>query len=114
MCECPAIGSNDAPIYPAACRAVIGFYGRDRRKIALNVPHWLVATRVLKKTDLVTVMPRYLAMALMDSELRMEELPFKSAPFQWMMYWHRRYDQNKPNLWLRDQISQVCASLAER
>jgi DNA-binding transcriptional LysR family regulator len=90
--------------------SVLAGFGH-RRKIALNVPHWLVATRVLKKTDLVTVMPRYLATAFMDAELRMEELPFKSAPFHWMMYWHRRYDQNKPSLWLRDQISQVCSEL---
>jgi len=83
-----------------------------RRRIVLNVPHWLVAPQVLKKTDLVAVMPGYLAAALMDSDLRMEEVPFKSAPFQWMMYWHRRYDQNRPNRWLRDQIAQVCAELS--
>jgi DNA-binding transcriptional LysR family regulator len=83
-----------------------------QRKIVLNVPHWLVAPRVLKKTDLIAVMPRYLAIALMDEELRMEELPFKSAPFDWMIYWHRRYDQSRANRWLRDQVAEVCAQLS--
>jgi DNA-binding transcriptional LysR family regulator len=82
-----------------------------QRKIALNVPHWLVVPHVLKKTDLLAVMPRHLASALMDDELRMEELPFQSAPFHWMMYWHRRHDQSKANRWLRDELRQVCADL---
>ncbi len=45
-----------------------------QRKIALNVLHWPWC-HTLKKTDLLAVMPRHLATALMDDELRMEELP---------------------------------------
>ncbi len=82
-----------------------------RRKIALNVPHWLVVPHVLKKTDLLAVMPRHLAAVLMDGNLRMEELPFESAPFDWMMYWHRRYDQSDASGWVRDQIRNVCSDL---
>lgn len=89
---------------------VLADLGHERR-IALNVPHWLVVPHVLKKTDLLAVMPRHLATALMDEGLRMEELPFQSAPFHWMMYWHRRYDQSKANRWLRDQLSGICAEL---
>lgn len=82
------------------------------RKIALNVPHWLVVPRILKKSDLFAVMPGRLAAALMDDELRMTELPFESAPFDWKMYWHRRHDQSKANKWLRDQVNAVCSSLS--
>jgi DNA-binding transcriptional LysR family regulator len=81
------------------------------RRIALNVPHWLVVPYTLKKTDFFAVMPRHLAMALMDEDLRMVELPFRSAPFDWEMYWHRRHDQSKANRWLRDQIGAACAGL---
>src|SRR6201999_2893394 len=35
-----------------------------QRKIVLNVPHWLVVPHVLKKTDLLAVMPGHLAQAL--------------------------------------------------
>jgi DNA-binding transcriptional LysR family regulator len=82
-----------------------------RRNIALNVPHWLVVPHVLKQTDLLAVMPAYLAAALLDGELRMHELPFQSAPFDWMLYWHRRYDQSNANKWLREQIRQACMAL---
>jgi DNA-binding transcriptional LysR family regulator len=83
-----------------------------RRRIALNVPHWLVVPHVLKKTDLLAVMPRHLAAVLMDDGLRMEDLPFDSAPFDWMLYWHRRYDQSNANGWLRDRIRAVCSDLS--
>jgi DNA-binding transcriptional LysR family regulator len=84
----------------------------QKRKIGLNVPHWLVVPHVLKQTDLLAVMPQHLATALMDDGLRMHDLPFQSAPFEWMMYWHRRYDQSNANRWLREQVKQVCAALS--
>ncbi|OKO91511.1 LysR family transcriptional regulator [Bradyrhizobium sp. NAS80.1] len=89
---------------------VLGELGHQR-KIVLNVPHWLVVPHVLKQTDLLAVMPGHLAATLMDAELRMFDVPFKSKPFSWMMYWHRRYDQSNANRWLREHIRQVCAAL---
>ncbi len=82
-----------------------------RRRITLNVPHWLVVPHVLKSTDLLAVMPRHLAAVLMDDGLRMEDLPFESAPFDWMLYWHRRYDQSNANRWLRDRLRAACSDL---
>jgi hypothetical protein len=41
----------------------------------------------------------------------MVEVPFESAPFHWMMYWHRRYDQSQANRWLRGQVRHVSAEL---
>jgi DNA-binding transcriptional LysR family regulator len=82
-----------------------------KRRITLNVPHWLVVPHVLKQTNLLAVMPGLLAAALIDDELRMFELPFTSAPFDWMMYWHRRYDRSIANRWIRQELRQVCSAL---
>jgi DNA-binding transcriptional LysR family regulator len=82
-----------------------------KRRITLNVPHWLVVPHVLKKTDLLIVMPGRLAAALNDDGLLARDLPFDSAPFDWMMYWHRRHDQSNANRWLRQELRQVCAAL---
>jgi len=82
-----------------------------KRRITLNVPHWLVVPHVLKKTDLLIVMPGRLAAALNDDGLVARDLPFESAPFDWMMYWHRRHDRSKANRWLRQELRQVCAAL---
>ncbi len=76
------------------------------------MPHWLIVPHVLKQTDLLAVMPAQLAAAVIDDGLRMHELPFKSAPFDWTMYWHRRHDQSNANIWLREQVRQVCAALS--
>jgi DNA-binding transcriptional LysR family regulator len=82
------------------------------RNVILNVPHWLVVPHVLKQSDLIAVMPGLLAETLMDGALQMCEVPFKSAPFSWMMYWHRRHEQSKANRWLRDNIQRVCAGIS--
>ncbi len=87
---------------------VLGEIGRER-KIVLNVPHWLVVPHVLKQSDLIAVMPGQLATVLMDADLRMFDVPFESAPFSWLMYWHRRYDQSNANRWLRNRVQAVCA-----
>jgi DNA-binding transcriptional LysR family regulator len=81
-----------------------------KRRITLNVPHWLVVPHVLNQTDLLIVMPGRLAAALNDDGLLARDLPFESAPFDWMMYWHRRYDQSNANRWLREELRQVCAA----
>lgn len=86
---------------------VLGEVGRER-KIVLNVPHWLVVPHVLRRTDLIAVMPGQLAAVLMDADLKMFEVPFESAPFSWLMYWHRRYDQSNANRWLRNHVQTVC------
>jgi DNA-binding transcriptional LysR family regulator len=89
---------------------VLGELGHQR-KIVLNVPQWLVVPHVLKQTDLLAVMPGHLAATLADNDLQMFDVPFKSEPFSWMMYWHRRYDQSNANRWLRDHVQRVCAAL---
>ena len=89
---------------------VLGEMGHQR-KIALNVPHWLVVPHVLKQSDLVAVMPGHLATTLMDNDLKMFDVPFESEPFSWNMYWHRRYDQSNANRWLREHVQRVCAAL---
>lgn len=84
----------------------------EPRNVVLNVPNWLLVPGVLKETDLFAVMPAHLAAALMDKELAMAELPFETADFHWSMYWHRRHEQNSANRWLRDQVAEVCDTLA--
>jgi DNA-binding transcriptional LysR family regulator len=86
----------------------------SQRTIALNVPHWLVVPHVLRQTNLLAVMPGQVAAVLMDEGLQMREVPFESAPFEWMMYWHRRHDGSNANSWLRTAFRQLCASLPQR
>ena len=93
-------------ISPTDQRFADDVLGRLERKrdIALNLPHWLLVPHVLRRTDLVTVMPGRLAAAIAGQHLVARELPFAPDRFQWTLYWHRRYDGNSANEWLRQEI----------
>ena len=77
------------------------------RRVALNVPHWLLVPHVLEHSDLLSVMPRRLARALGGNDLVLRDLPFASEPFEWSMYWHRRHEGNQSILWLRRTLAAV-------
>lgn len=82
----------------------------QRRRIALNVPHWLVVPHVLQGSDLLAVLPRTLADAVQSEALTARELPFQSKPFAWTMYWHRRHDRSRPSLWLREKVAMAMSA----
>ncbi|HTZ81299.1 MAG TPA: LysR family transcriptional regulator [Stellaceae bacterium] len=75
-----------------------------KRDIALNLPHWLLVPHVLRRTDLVAVMPGRLAEAIAGRSLVAREFPFAPDRFHWTLYWHRRYDGNAASEWLRREI----------
>lgn len=79
------------------------------RDVALNLPHWLTVPHILRQSDLVSVMPERLAVALASPDLVARVLPFASAPFEWSLYWHRRHDGNPAIQWLRHRITQAAS-----
>ena len=85
---------------------------RLARDVAINVPTWLVVMHVLARTDYITVMPERLSAALAGKTVVARDLPFASPPFHWALYWHRRYEKNPANRWLRDQIANVAHTLS--
>ncbi len=74
------------------------------RDVALNLPHWLTVPHILRRSDLVSVMPERLALALASPDLVARILPFASGSFEWSLYWHRRHDGNPAIQWLRGRI----------
>ena len=84
---------------------------RRHRRVAVNVPHWLVVPHVLQSTDLIMVMPGRLAEAIRGTSLVAREVPFASEPFEWRLYWHRRYDGSRSVEWLRAKIRRAALFL---
>ena len=80
------------------------------RRVALNVPHWLLVPHVLEQSELLSVMPHRLACALGKRSLVIRELPFASDPFEWSLYWHRRHEGNQSLRWLRKTLAEVVAA----
>lgn len=77
------------------------------RRVAVNVPHWLLVPHVLRKSDHLSVMPRRLAFAMASEDLAIRDLPFASEPFEWSMYWHRRHDASQDLSWLRSIFTEA-------
>ncbi len=82
------------------------------RRVSLNVPHWLLVPHVLRRTDLISVMPARFAGAIDGDDLVTVEVPFSSAPFEWRLYRHRRHDGNPAVNWLCERLRQVAVELA--
>jgi DNA-binding transcriptional LysR family regulator len=102
---------------PTDLRFVDDVLARDglKRRLALNVPHWLLVPHVLNQSDLLSVMPQRLASALTAAghRLAVRDLPFASEPFAWSLYWHRRHDKNPAITWLRARFRSIAAALDE-
>jgi DNA-binding transcriptional LysR family regulator len=83
------------------------------RRVAVNVPHWLLVPHVLRESNLLSVMPRRLAFAMVAEDLAIRDLPFASEPFEWSMYWHRRHDASQELGWLRSVFADAANRLAD-
>jgi DNA-binding transcriptional LysR family regulator len=84
----------------------------QRRRVALTVPHWLLVPRTLVETDLLAVVSGKLAEQFTGAgEIIAKPLPFESQPFDWQIYWHRRYDKSVAHTWMRQTVMEVCATL---
>ena len=79
--------------------------GRSR-DVAINLPHWLPIPTLVQGSNLVAVIPRRLAQAIMRNTrgLTTVKLPFATASFDWAIYWHRRHDARAAHKWFRELI----------
>ncbi|KVN27096.1 LysR family transcriptional regulator [Burkholderia stagnalis] len=83
------------------------------RRIALNVPHWLVVPNMLDALPYAVIMSERHALSLDDARLVIRELPLQMEPVTWSLYWHRRYDASNAHAWLRNCIVEVAESLEQ-
>ena len=70
------------------------------RRLALNVPHWMLVPRVLEHSNMIAVMPGLFAQATVGDGLVVRDLPLSSPPFEWSAYWHRRHQGDQAIAWL--------------
>lgn len=83
---------------------VLGRAGHQRR-IAVQLPHWGVASDLIAGTDLIlTVARRSLARVASDPRLCIFEPPLCIEPFDFTLIWHRRRDGDQAHGWLRQML----------
>lgn len=85
------------------------------RRIVLKVPSFLPALRVVAETDLILTAPEHLVRdAIRSLPLVAHPTPVAAKPFQLILAWHERAQQDPAHAWLREQVIARLASAAPR
>ena len=82
------------------------------RKVAMRVPHFLAVPNIISSTDFLCVVPRQLAEVYAAyGQVRLVPLPVKSESFRVSQFWHKRFDLDQGNRWLRGLIRELFEAL---
>lgn len=86
-----------------------------RRRVVLQLPHFLVAPFVVAGTDLVLTLPRRVA-ATLEHHLDVVVVPppLEVAGFTIAMQWHERWTDDPAHAWLRGLIADVARGARAR
>jgi DNA-binding transcriptional LysR family regulator len=84
----------------------------ERRRVAVLVPHFLMAPHVVARSDLVLTLPRRLAdLACASLPLARHEPPIDVDGFTFQLAWHERRQRDAAHAWLRAELLAVCKGL---
>ena len=80
-----------------------------RRKVVLLTPHFLSIPMVIARSDLVATVPHALAMyfARLSRDLVVAMPPVDVADHDLKQHWHRKFDNDPRNKWLREQVAEL-------
>lgn len=84
------------------------------RRVALMVPHFLVAPMVVAKSDLILTLPERVARtfaAILPLRIVPTPAPLTLAGFDVSQIWHERQRHDPGHVWLRGLIVDVCRQL---
>jgi DNA-binding transcriptional LysR family regulator len=79
---------------------------RVRRKVVLYTSHFLGIPALIVSSDLIATVPYAMAedFARLSPQLAVALPPFEIPGFDLKVYWHRRFDNEPRNRWLREQL----------
>ena len=77
-----------------------------RRKVKLQVPHFLVLPLLIARSDLLAIMAERVASLFAQIvPLKIMPPPTKVPPYDVKLFWHERFHREPGNRWLRDFVS---------
>jgi DNA-binding transcriptional LysR family regulator len=83
---------------------VLDSFGHTRF-VSLSCPYFMQVEDALKTSDLLLTLQRRACEVLTKSDtLAISELPIQMNPVHYNMFWHKRYDRDSTNRWLREQV----------
>lgn len=77
-------------------------------RVKFSVPHFTAVPYIIANSDLLVTVPQKLAQsAAQPFGLSLQPAPLRLPELQTNIFWHRRYNQDQGNLWLRNLISDI-------
>lgn len=75
------------------------------KRVKFSVPHFTAVPYIISNSDLLVTVPQKLAeSAVMPFKLHYQPTPLRLPDLQTNIFWHRRYNQDQANQWLRNLI----------
>lgn len=86
---------------------ILSSYGQ-RRFVSLAVPYFMQVPDALLSSDLILTLQRRACKELVrNHRLVITEVPLETRPINYYLFWHKRYDKDSTNRWLR----QLCCDI---
>ena len=115
----PANGVLDLPTYLSRPHVLLEMRGsgtpeieraltslRERRRVAISLPHWNVAPQLISGTDLILTVSSRSVREIDQQELIVLPPPFEIAPFTFVLAWHKRRGGDQALNWLNRRIEE--------
>jgi DNA-binding transcriptional LysR family regulator len=87
-------------------------HGRDlRRRVVVEIAHFMSLLPILTSTDLVATVPKDLAdVCVRHAPIRILPCPIKAPAIEVHQFWHQRFHKEPANVWLRGVIHDLFRS----
>ncbi|VVN20455.1 PCP degradation transcriptional activation protein [Pseudomonas fluorescens] len=115
----PADGGLDLPTYLARPHVLLEMRGsgtpeieraltalRERRRVAVSLPHWSVAPELISGTDLILTVASRGLRDIDQSSLVVVPPPFHIPSFTFVLAWHKRRGGDQALNWLNRRIGE--------
>ncbi|MEA2915387.1 MAG: hypothetical protein QOJ15_7468 [Bradyrhizobium sp.] len=76
---------------------------RHKRRVVLSVPHFLLASELVRRSDMVAMVPARLLEGRSQG-LQLRDAPIRPPGFEMAMSWHERVHVDAAHAWLRAQV----------
>lgn len=78
------------------------------RKIRIRTAHYLSVPMVVMNTDLIATVPAAAGRIFASmAKVQLVDLPYAIPKYAVLQYWHRRFDNDPRNRWVRTEISRL-------
>lgn len=82
-----------------------------KRRVRLQVPHFVAVGHILRSTDMIATVPEVLALRCIEPfGLTWRPHPVALPEFRISMFWHAKFNRDAANHWLRRQVAAAQSS----